>query len=114
MRKVTVPVDMSSEQKTILGILSKRQLTYLAVAGVLIYFYGPFFYRMAPTFYLGVAFFVLSALPTAALTIMLAFVRKEKMGMYFDRYLLTKMGHKNEVGLWRKGTHAKEWMVKQK
>ncbi|MEW4286133.1 PrgI family protein [Priestia koreensis] len=114
MRKVTVPVDMSSEQKTILGILSKRQLTYSIVAGVLIYFYGPFFFRMASSFYVGVAFFILSSLPTAVFTIVLAFVKKEKVGMYFDRYLLTKMGYKNEIGLWRKGTHAKEWMVKHK
>ncbi|PEX03227.1 PrgI family protein, partial [Bacillus cereus] len=37
MRKVTVPVDMTSEQKTLLGVLSKRQLIYLLGGGASLY-----------------------------------------------------------------------------
>lgn len=37
MRTVEVPVDMSSEQKEILGIVTTRQLLYIAVGGVPLY-----------------------------------------------------------------------------
>ena len=37
MRKVEVPVDISSEQKSILGVISTRQLIYLLVGGLIIY-----------------------------------------------------------------------------
>ena len=45
MRTVEVPVDMSSEQKEILGIVTKRQLLYIAVGGVPLYAYIPFTYK---------------------------------------------------------------------
>ncbi|PFA37987.1 PrgI family protein, partial [Bacillus cereus] len=46
MRKVTVPVDMTSEQKTLLGVLSKRQLIYLLGGGASLYLYVPFLWRL--------------------------------------------------------------------
>lgn len=50
MRKVTVPVDMTSEQKTLLGVLSKRQLIYLLGGGQLFiymyHFYGGYLHPL--------------------------------------------------------------------
>ncbi len=59
MRKVTVPVDMTSEQKTLLGVLSKRQLIYLLGGGASLYLYVPFLWRLFAPFNAAVAFFYL-------------------------------------------------------
>ncbi len=59
MRKVTVPVDMTSEQKTLLGVLSKRQLIYLLGGGASLYLYVPFLWRLFAPIDAVVAFFYL-------------------------------------------------------
>ncbi|QAS54780.1 PrgI family protein [Halobacillus litoralis] len=103
-RKVTVPIDMSSEQKTILGILSKRQLIYLIVGGLLIYSYTPVVYGLGPTFYIGALLCIFAALPVVAIVGVFGFLRKHKYNLNFDQYLLIKLGYKNQIGVWRKGS----------
>lgn len=105
MRKVTVPVDMCSEQKSILGIISKRQLIYILVSGVLIYNYIPFVWNIfAPlNFVVAGIFCLVSALPVLAVTLPFAFIYKDKQHMYLDRYMLLKFRQKKEKGAWRRG-----------
>lgn len=103
MARHIVPVDMSSEQKAILGIISKRQLIYLIVGGGLIYSYVPVIFNTTGNIILGGILSLISALPTAILTIVFAFYRKNKYHMFFDQYLLVKIGYKNQIGNWRKG-----------
>lgn len=103
MRKVTVPIDMSSEQKAILGIISKRQLIYLVAAGAVLYAYIPFVYKIAPNFYFGIIMCLISAIPVAIATIVLGFLKNSKYSLYYDHYLIIKLGYKNQIGVWRKG-----------
>ncbi|MDC3424272.1 PrgI family protein [Aquibacillus sp. 3ASR75-11] len=107
MRKVTVPIDMSSEQKTILGIFSKRQLIYLVVGGAIIYSYIPFVFNLIPNFFVSIFLCIFSALPVAVLTGVLGFLKKSKYNLNYDHYLLIKMGYKNQIGVWRKGPFTK-------
>lgn len=111
---MTVPIDMSSEQKTILGILSVRQLIYIVVGGGIIYTYIPFVFKLFPHWLLGFIFSVLSAIPIVAMVIVLAFVKKRKYSLNYDHYLLIKFGYKKQLGIWRKGKNPKDWMVNQK
>ncbi len=98
MRKVTVPVDMTSEQKTLLGVLSKRQLIYLLGGGASLYLYVPFLWRLFAPFNAAVAFFIclILAIPTVVVVITFAFIYKEKQHMYLDKYLLIKMRSRSE------------------
>ncbi|ANC11124.1 MULTISPECIES: PrgI family protein [Bacillus cereus group] len=111
MRKVTVPVDMTSEQKTLLGVLSKRQLIYLLGSGASLYLYVPFLWRLFAPIDAVVAFFIclILALPTVIGVIAFAFIYKEKQHMYLDRFLLIKMRSRSEKGKWRKGYEATTW-----
>ncbi|MDO6657382.1 PrgI family protein [Anaerobacillus sp. 1_MG-2023] len=103
MKKVTVPIDMSSEQKEILGLISKRQLIYMIAGGGLIYSYIPVVYNLIPNFFIGAIMCVFSALPVAVLTAVLAFVKKSKYHLNYDHYLLIKFSYKTQIGVWRKG-----------
>lgn len=111
MRKVTVPIDMASEQKTILGIISKRQLIYLIAGGAILYAYVPMVFNLFPNFILAFIFSVISTFPTIAAVVILGFFKKKKNHLNFDYYLLIKMGYKHQIGIWRKGTKPKDWMV---
>jgi hypothetical protein len=111
LRKATIPIDMSSEQKEILGIISKRQLIYIVAGGALIYAYIPYVFKLVPHFLFGFIFSVISALPVVATVIVLGFLKKSKLHLHFDHYFLIKMGYKNQIGIWRKGRHPKQWMV---
>lgn len=102
MRKVTVPIDMASEQKVILGIISKRQLIYLVAGGGIIYWYVPFIYNLFPSPLIGILACMISALPVATAVFMLGFFRKEKYHMDFDKYLYTKLQYRTQLGNWRK------------
>lgn len=102
-RKVTVPVDMSSEQKVILGIISKRQLIYLIVGGISIYFYVPKFYQIPSDPILGIIFALVSAVPTLILIGLLGFMRHHKHNLNFDKYFILKMKYSKQLGVWRKG-----------
>ncbi|MCK6259527.1 PrgI family protein [Fictibacillus sp. KIGAM418] len=113
MRKVTVPVDMTSEQKTILGIVSTRQLIYCLVCGALIYIVAPFGWKvgiMLSGYIGGIITTVLLAFPFAVIFLPLGFWRREKYHMFLDQYLLTKFRYKDEIGVWRKGQEPKQWM----
>lgn len=105
MRIEKVPIDMSSEQKEILGILSKRQLTYLAVGGLIIYTYAPVVYKMFSGFgWLVAALAILiTAAPTAILVLILGFLKVEKYNMNRDYYYYIKLQRKAQYGSWRKG-----------
>jgi len=103
MRKVTVPIDMSSEQKAILGIISKRQLIYLIAGGALLYAYIPIVFKVAPNFFFGVIMCLISSLPIIIATIILGFLKHSKYSLYYDRYLIIKLGYKSQIGVWRKG-----------
>ncbi|PEB54612.1 PrgI family protein [Bacillus sp. AFS098217] len=111
MRKVTVPVDMTSEQKTLLGVLSKRQLIYLLGGGAALYIYVPFFWGIFSPINAIVGFLIciLSALPTVLGVLAFAFIYKEKQHMYLDRYLMIKMRSRSERGKWRKGYEPTNW-----
>ncbi|MFD1609773.1 PrgI family protein [Oceanobacillus luteolus] len=102
-RKVTVPIDMSSEQKVILGIISKRQLIYLIVGGMLLYFYVPKVYGLVNDPLIGIIFAMFSALPTAILVLLLGFMKHHKHSLNFDKYFLIKLRYRSQLGAWRKG-----------
>lgn len=113
MRKETVPIDMASEQKTILGIFSRRQLIYLIAGGALIYSYIPFVFNLIPNPIIGIFLCLISVVPVVAAAIILAFFKKKKLHLNYDQYLLIKIGYKNQIGIWRKGSKPKDWMVNQ-
>lgn len=105
MRIENVPIDMASEQREILGIVSKRQLVYVAVAGLLIYSYAPKVYSLFSVFgwIVGGLFAILSAVPIAAIAIFLGFFTVQKYNMNQDYYLYIRFQRKSQYGSWRKG-----------
>ncbi|MFC0273745.1 PrgI family mobile element protein [Metabacillus herbersteinensis] len=103
MRKVTVPIDMASEQKEILGIISKRQLIYIIVGGALIYAYIPFVFNLTSNYLVGAIMSLISAIPVLVITGVLGFMKKFKYSLNYDFYLIIKLGYKNQIGTWRKG-----------
>ena len=113
MRKETVPIDMSSEQRTILGFISKRQLIYIVAGGVLLYAYIPIVFSLFPNFIVGGIAALISALPTIILFFIFAFWRKNKLHLNFDQYFMIKIGYKGQIGIWRKGSKPKDWMVEK-
>lgn len=95
---------MSSEQKEILGILSKRQLVYLVVGGIILYSYLPAVYKLLSGFGWIVAGLtaITSAVPIIAGVFFLGFF-KGKNEMNLDYYLWIKVQKKTQYGSWRKG-----------
>ncbi|RHW35989.1 PrgI family protein [Neobacillus notoginsengisoli] len=111
MRRETVPIDMASEQKTILGFISRRQLIYIIVGGAIIYALVPIVFGLFPNFIAGAIAGIITALPIAFLVFMFGFWRKNKLHLNYDYYFLIKLGYKNQIGIWRKGSKPKDWMV---
>lgn len=103
MRKATVPVDMSSEQKEILGIISKRQLIYFIIGGSIIYMYTPYIFKLTNNVLVSIILCILAAAPTAAAAIFLALYKVEKYHMNLDKYFLVKAQYRTQLGNWRKG-----------
>ena len=105
MRLEKVPVDMSSEQKEIMGILSKRQLGYLVGGGVILYAYIPFIFKlMFPLGWLFVFIFsLITAFPVLAIVGFFGFLKVSKLNMNRDAYFLIKLTKKSQYGSWRKG-----------
>lgn len=105
MRSAKVPIDMTSEQKEILGILSKRQLMYLVGGGLILYYYIPLVFKMLS----GAGWIVASitalctAAPTLAIIFFLGFDKVDKFKMNRDYYYLIKLKRKTQYGSWRKG-----------
>jgi hypothetical protein len=107
MRQAEVPIDMSSEQRNLMGVVSTRQAIYLGVGGVLLYSYVyPLFEFLMGIFGWMVALVVsaISALPVIAVVGFLGFFPKAKYNMPRDYYLFIYIQRANNVGLWRKGT----------
>lgn len=102
MRKEVVPIDMASEQKELMGLVSKRQVLYLLLGGYAIYSYAPKVFPLAGNWMVGVILTIVSILPTAVVIGLLAFYKIEKHHMYLDRYLLTKLQYKHQLGNWSK------------
>lgn len=112
MRKVSVPVDMSSEQKSILGVLSIRQLIYVVAGGVSLYGYVPLLYNITTGLPVTVRIILcaIAALPVLVILLPLAFLKKRNYHMFLDYYMLIKFRAKTQHGKWRKGNKSKEWM----
>ncbi|MGG1594752.1 PrgI family protein [Terribacillus saccharophilus] len=102
-RKVTVPIDMASEQKEILSLITKRQLIYMIVGAIVIYSYIAPVYNLAPNMIVGVIMCLMSLIPTAALVFLLGFYKNKKYGMNYDFYLIVKIAYRKQLGVWRKG-----------
>jgi hypothetical protein len=105
MRIEKVPIDMSSEQKEILGIVSKRHLIYIVVGGVLLYTYVPFIVKLLlPIGWLFAALSgLLAAAPVVVIVLFLGFKRMDKYHLNLDYYLYIKFQRKTQYGNWRKG-----------
>lgn len=106
MQRAKVPVDMVSEQKNILGVLSTRQAIYLAVGGVILYSFIPKLFSFISDFmgFITALFICLiTALPTVVAVVYLGFWKNEKHNMYRDRLLLIKIQNKTQYGMWRRG-----------
>ncbi|MDQ0273495.1 PrgI family protein [Cytobacillus purgationiresistens] len=104
MRISKVPTDMSSEQKEILGVLSKRHAVYLAVGGLLLYSYIPGMFKLLSVVFGWLAAAVtclIFASPVVAIVIFLGFTKKEHMNRDFYYYI--KFQRKTQYGNWRKG-----------
>lgn len=105
MRVAKVPVDMSSEQKEIMGVISKRQLIYMVVGGILLYTYVPFVYLLFAkiSWFVGAAAAIISATPVVFIIIFLGFVKVGKHNMNRDTYYWIVLQRKTQYGSWRKG-----------
>jgi hypothetical protein len=103
LRKTVVPIDMSSEQKTILGMISKRQLIYLVVTSLLLNAIVPPIFNLPGNPIVGLILVAIVALPIVVTSLILAFYKNTKHHMYLDYYLLVKLGYKTQIGVWRKG-----------
>jgi hypothetical protein len=110
VRRVTVPVDMSSEQKSLLGIMSVRQLIYCLFGLVVLYSYVPLIFKIIPNIVVALIVALISTIPVLGFVYLFGFHRVAKYHMYFDMYLLIKFGYKYQIGVWRKGTVKPEWM----
>lgn len=108
MRVENVPIDMSSEQKDILGILSKRQLMYLAGGGLLLYSYLPIVFKFLNNF-IGTGILVaaigslFAAVPVVVIVGFFGFVKLRKSNMNSDFYYWIRLQRKTQRGSWRKG-----------
>ncbi|MDQ4682671.1 PrgI family protein [Stenotrophomonas maltophilia group sp. RNC7] len=106
MRIEQVPVDMSSEQKVILGIVSMRQLIYLIVGGTFIYTVFPIMWGLLDgfDFYVKIGGGLIPCLPVLAIVGYLGFLKNSKYNMFYDYYWLIRLGEKSQYGTWRKGS----------
>ncbi|MFD1736278.1 PrgI family mobile element protein [Bacillus salitolerans] len=103
MRNVTVPVDMSSEQKEILGVLSKRQLIYIAVVGAIVYSYVPFVFSLFSNMIVSLILSAISVVPAAIIVLVFGFSKKRKYNMNYDYYFYIKFQRFTQYGKWRRG-----------
>lgn len=107
MRVENVPIDMSSEQKEILGILSKRQLMYLAGGGIVLYTYVPFvfkfIYAISGEAVAAIIITMFTAVPVLLIVGFFGFMKKQKFNMNNDYYYWISLQRKTQYGSWRKG-----------
>lgn len=107
LRKVTVPEDMSSEQKVLLGVLSIRQLIYIVIGLTIMGNYIPALSKwlLSLSWIVAIIGTVISAVPVVALVFLLGFLKNKKYHMYYDSYLFTRFKEKTQYGIWRRGSH---------
>jgi len=106
MRIAKVPIDMSSEQRNILGVVSTRQLIYMIVGGSLLYTYEPILFKLlSPLFgwIFSILVCLICAVPVIAIVVFFIFFKIEKYNMLRDYYLMIKLQRKTQYGMWRKG-----------
>ena len=106
MRNEKVPIDMSSEQKEILGLFSKRQLAYVGGGGVILYSYIPFIFKLlsgAGWVVAGIGAMI-AAMPIVAVVFLLGFIRVDKFNMNRDYYYWIRLQRRTQYGSWRKGS----------
>lgn len=111
LRKETVPIDMASEQKTILGFISRRQLIYIVAGGSILYALVPIVFNLFPNYIVGLIASIIVALPILFVVFMFGFWQKNKLHLNYDHFFLIKIGYKSQIGIWRKGNKPKDWMV---
>lgn len=106
MRKEKVPVDMSSEQREFLGLVSKREMAYLVIGGLLLYSYiPPVFNLFSGIGYLFAAILcIISAMPVALIVLLFGFVKEKRFNMNRDYYYWIKLQRRTQYGSWRKGS----------
>lgn len=106
MRITKVPIDMSSEQKNIQGVVSSRQAVYLIVGGILLYSYIPIVFTAINAIFgwlVAIAISFITALPILIIVGFLGFTKVSKYNMNRDYFLLIKFQRKTQYGKWRKG-----------
>ncbi|WP_368502733.1 PrgI family mobile element protein (plasmid) [Alkalihalophilus sp. As8PL] len=110
MRKVSVPVDMASEQKILLGVISMRQLIYVLLGGGAIYSVTPLVWSLPLSLIGNLMLNLIVAIPFAIIVILLGFMKQKKYNMFYDFYFITKLSKKTQTGVWRKGKRREDWM----
>ena len=106
VRSANVPIDMSSEQKNLMGVVSTRQFIYLILGGSTIYAYVPPLAKLVfaiAGIIPAIIVSIIAALPVLAIVIFLGFAPVAKYNMNRDYYLLIKFQRKSNLGIWRKG-----------
>lgn len=97
---------MASEQRNILGIVSTRQLIYIAVAAVICYTYVPFvfkFFYMFGGWIVASIISLITVFPVAFIVIYLGFLKMTKLEMNRDYWHYIKFQRKTQYGKWHKG-----------
>ena len=109
MRKETVPEDMSSEQKVLLGMISIRQLIYIIVGATIIGNYLPIVSKwlLSLSWVVGIIGSIISIVPVVAIVGFLGFYKNKKYHMFYDSYLIVQFKKKYQYGIWRKGDSIK-------
>lgn len=105
MRREIVPEDMSSEQKSLFGIVSWRQTGYICGGLFLTYQFVPTIVSLFSGLSIPFLLIMVLLFGTAPLLLVapFAFIRVKKYNMFLDRYLWTKFTAKYSKGTWRKG-----------
>lgn len=106
MRREKVPVDMSSEQKNLMGVLSTRQAIYIGVGTLIVYSYVPPLFTLVNMVAGWIAALIvcfISVLPIAIIVVIFGFTKVSKFSMNTDYYMLIKLQKKTQYGKWRKG-----------
>ncbi|MFJ8519426.1 PrgI family mobile element protein [Lysinibacillus xylanilyticus] len=106
MRREKVPVDMSSEQKNLMGVLSTRQAIYLGVGISITYSYvQPLFsfVNIVAGWVAALIICIISILPIAFIVGFFGFVKVSKYNMNRDYFMLIKLQKHTQYGKWRKG-----------
>lgn len=101
--RVKVPINISSEQKEYLGVISKRQLYYWVGILAIGYLLLPKLYQIfLPYFGLMIAVMVslvLTILIVSPLLLCAHWYRRREH-MYFDKYMYYKILGRKELGIW--------------